>query len=208
MARRRGRPSLPGKRRSNGRLRARAAAPDLGNQRVQGMRAAFALFQGGKAGTELGDAIGKAWAAGLLEGFGADPQAMRDAGREYGQLWRRCYGALDLRTSSLERRARTGPAPTDPSVSAAERRFERMDSIVSAFPRIDREAFYGLAADYQDSDNVPPFVERLINERIASKGREPGGTLPIRGDREKMERAAEILKALVEGRRRRVKVDL
>lgn len=201
MARRKGRPSLPGKRRANGRLRASAAAPDPGNVRVQRMRAAFALFQGGKAGNELGDAIGKAWAAGLLEGFGADAQAMRDAGRDYGQLWRRCYGALDLRTSSLERRARTAPAPTDPTLSAAERRFERMDRIVSAFPRLDREAFYGLTADYQDSDNVPPFVERLINERVALKGRDPGGTLPIRGDRERLERAAAILKALVEGRR-------
>ena len=45
------------------------------------------------------------------------------------------------------------------------------------------------------------FVERLINERVALKGREPGGTLPIRGDRERLERAAAILKALVEGRR-------
>ena len=202
MARRRGRPSLPGKRKANGRLRSTAAAPDPGNLRVQEMRAAFALFQGGKAGNELGDAIGKAWTAGLLEGFSADAQAMRDAGRDYGQLRRRCYGALDLRTSSLERRARTSPGPTESTQSAAERRFERMDSIVSAFPRLSREAFYGLAADYQDSDNLPPFVERLINERVALKGRAPGGTLPIRGDREKLERAAEILTALVEGRSR------
>jgi hypothetical protein len=200
MARRKGRPSLPGKRRVGGRLRAKAAAPDLGNMRVQEKRAAFALFEGGKAGNELGDAIGKAWAAGLLEGFGADAQAMRDAGRDYGQLWRRCYGALDIRTSSLERRARTSPAPTHSTESAAERRFERMDSIVSAFPRLSREAFYGLAADYQDSDAVPPFVERLINERVKVKGRRPAGTLPIRGDRERLERAAEILAALVQGR--------
>jgi hypothetical protein len=201
MARRRGRPSLPGKRKANGRLRARAAAPDLGNERVQALRAAFALFQGGKAGNELGDAIGKAWAAGLLDGLGADPQAMRDAGRDYGQLRRRCYGSLDLRTSSLERRARTRPAPTVTGESPAERRFERMDAIVSAFPRLSREAFYGLCADYQDSDNMPPFVERLINERLMLKGRAPAGTLPIRGDREKIERAGEILKVLVDGRR-------
>ena len=78
-----------------------------------------------------------------------------------------------------------------------------MDAIVSAFPRLAREAFYGLCADYQDSDNVPPFVERVINERMMLKGRDPAGTLPIRGDREKMERAAMILRALVEGRRDR-----
>jgi hypothetical protein len=167
------------------------------------MRAAFAVFQGGKAGNELGDAIGKAWAVGLLEGFGADSQAMRDSGRDYGQLRRRCYGALDLRTSSLERRARAAPAPAASTRSAAERRFERMDSIVSAFPRLSREAFYGLCSDYQDSDNLPPFVERLINERVVLKGRPPAGTLPIRGDREKLERAGEILRALVEGRDRR-----
>ena len=50
---------------------------------------------------------------------------------------------------------------------------------------------------------MPPFVERLINERLMLKGRPPTGTMPIRGDREKLERAAEILQALVEGRRDR-----
>ena len=94
MAKRRGRPGNGGKRKPCGRLRARAVLVDYGNQRAQAMRAAFAMFRGGRAGNELGDPIGKAWAAGLLDGFGADPVAMRDAGRDFGQLWRQCYGEL------------------------------------------------------------------------------------------------------------------
>src|SRR5215213_6852203 len=117
MGRRRGRPTLSGKRKPCGRLTARAVAADRGNERVQALRAAYAMFQGGKAGNELGDPIGKAWVAGLLEGFAADGQAMRDAGREYGRLWRSWFGELGVRTSSPERLARIAPgtAPTGPA---------------------------------------------------------------------------------------------
>lgn len=202
MARRRGRPSLSGKRKPSGRLRGRAAVADQGNMRVQAMRSTFSVFQGGKAGNELGDAIGKAWAAGLLDGHGVDSQLLRDAGRDFGRLWTRCFGSLGVRTSSLERRMKAA-SPAEPGVrGAAHPRFVRMDSIVSTFPRQARDAFYGLCIDYQDSDSMPPFLERLINERLALKAR-AAGTLPIRGDREKMGRAVEILKALVEGGGRR-----
>jgi hypothetical protein len=165
------------------------------------MRAVFAIFQEGKAGNELGDPIGKAWAAGLLEGFAADSQAMRDAGRDFGQLWRRCYGDLDIRNFGSERLAVSrGPRPGSyGTTNASERRFERMKDIVAAHPRNTREAFYGLCVDYQDSDNLPPFVERLINEKLVLKGRPAAGTMPIRGDRERLERAAELLEALVAG---------
>ena len=201
MARRRGRPSQPGKRKPSGRLRSGAAAIDYGNDRVQARRAVFAVFQGGKAGNELGDPIGKAWAAGLLEGFSADSQALRDAGRDFGQLWRSCFGDLDIRNFSSERLAgsRGLRAVSSAEPSSAERRFERMKAIVGTHGRNCREAFYGLCVDYQDSDNVPPFVERLINERLALKGSRVAGTLPIRGDRDRLERAVEILEALVAG---------
>ena len=205
MARRRGRPSQPGRRKPGGRLRARPAAVDYGNDRIQAMRAVFAVFRDGKAGNELGDPIGKAWAAGLLEGFAADGQAMRDAGRDFGRMWRRCYGDLDIRSFGTERLAASrGPRPcSSDGPNASERRFERMNEIVAAYPRNAREAFYGLCVDYQDSDNLPPFVERLINERLVLKGSRVAGTLPIRGDRERFERAAEVLVALVAGARQR-----
>lgn len=205
MARRRGRPSLSGRRKPGGRLRPRPAAVDYGNDRIQAMRAVFAVFQDGKAGNELGDPVGKAWAAGLFEGFGADGQAMRDAGRDFGQLWRRCFGDLDIRSFGTERLAASrGPRPgSSDRPNASERRFERMNEIVSAHPRNAREAFYGLCVDYQDSDNLPPFVERLINERLVLKGKPVAGTLPLRGDRERFERAAEVLEALVAGVGRR-----
>src|SRR5688572_18297477 len=116
MGRRRGRPSQAGKRKPSGRLRARPAMADQGNDRIRAMRAVFAVFQGGKAGNELGDPIGKAWAAGLLEGFAADSQAMRDTGRDFGQLWRDCYGDLDIRSFGVERLAASrGPRPASPA---------------------------------------------------------------------------------------------
>jgi hypothetical protein len=202
MAKRRGRPSLPGKRKPSGRLRKRAVTVDYGNKRAQELRAAFAIFQSGKAGNDLGDGIGKAWAAGLLDGFAADAQAMRDAGRDYGGLWRIRHGALGVRTSSPERRARVAPSASAMPNDALGRRFERMDSVVSEHDRVSREAFFGLCVDYQDSDNVPPFVERLINERMMLKGRKAAGPMPVRGDLEKLERAAGILADLVGGGRR------
>jgi hypothetical protein len=202
MAKRRGRPIQAGrKRRPNGRLRVRPATVDQGNDRVREMRAAFAVFHGGRAGNELGDAIGKAWAAGLLDGFAADAQAMRDAGREFGQLWRLRHGALAARTSSLERRTGTWPACA-PVPTASDRRFDRMAKILEEHGRVSREAFFGLCVDYQDSDALPPFVERLINEKMVLKGRKTVGPLPVRGDREKLERAANMLVDLVGGGRR------
>jgi hypothetical protein len=73
--------------------------------------------------------------------------------------------------------------------------------IVAAHSRNAREAFYGLCVDYQDSDNLPPFVDRLINERLVLKGRRVAGTLPIRGDRERLDRAVAVLESLVAGAR-------
>ena len=206
MARRRGRPAASGKRKACGRLKARAAAIDHGNVRAQAARAAFAIFRDGKAGNELGDPIGKAWAAGLLEGFSTDGQAMRDAGRDFGQLWRSCFGDLGVRTSAPERLARSShgiAAASSAEPSPAERRFERMRAIVAAHPLRTRAAFYRLCVECQDPDSVPLFVERLINERLALKGKRSGGSPPMPGDRALMEQAAEILEALVAGAGRR-----
>jgi hypothetical protein len=204
MAKRRGRPGKPGKRKPCGRLAAARAVADGGNDKVRAMRAAFAVFQDGKAGNELGDPIGKAWAAGLLEGHGADGQAMRDAGRDYGRLWRSCFGELGARTSSPERLARVAPGPVPASSgppSAGELRFERMKAIVEAMPAAHRQAFYALCVEGQDPDSLPPFIARLIAERLALKGKAEGAG-PVPGDRERLEQAAEVLEALVAGTRR------
>ena len=64
--------------------------------------------------------------------------------------------------------------------------------------RLDRDA---LAWCRDERDRALETL-RLIEERMVAKGRKPAGLPPIRGDREKLERAAEILAALVGGRRR------
>ena len=162
------------------------------------MRAMFAVFRDGKAGNELGDPIGKAWAAGLLDGFTADGQAMRDAGRDFGHLWRRCFGDLDIRSFGTERLAASRGRPLGSSIEphAFERRFERMKEIVGAHPRNTREAFYGLCVDYQDSDNLPPFVERLINERLTDATDEVLDAMTLEQLLEQISRAGSLQQSM------------
>ncbi|MBA3678260.1 MAG: hypothetical protein H0W74_12805 [Sphingosinicella sp.] len=171
---------------------------DYGNDHVQALRERFSVFQGGKAGNELGCCIGKAWAAGLLEGHGADAQALRDAGRDYARLWYEYYGLSQVRTSRFERHSK-GFASA--AVTPDQRRFLKLDGIVSARPSAHRDAFYALCVDYFDSDALPPFVDRLINERLMLKGLKVPGCLPIKGDAERLEKAAVTLLAIVEGDR-------
>lgn len=189
----RGRPKKAGKRNKSGRL---MVTRDQGNDRVQALRDRFSVFQGGKAGNELGCCIGKAWAAGLLEGQGADAQALRDAGRDYARLWYKYYGATQIRTSRFERHSK---GFSSAEVTPEQRRFLKMDEILAGLDRVKRDAFYALCIDYFESDAVPPFVDRLINERLTLKGLEVTGCLPVRGDAERLVSAAEVLLAIVEG---------
>ena len=66
---RRGRPRKAGARNAKGRL---IVLPDRGNAVVQARAAMFARFQSGRADQQVGDQIGRAWAAGLLDGMECD----------------------------------------------------------------------------------------------------------------------------------------
>ena len=191
-----GRPRKGGKRRPGGRL-PHAPARDPGNARTAATRAAFALFPRGKAAEQLGDAVGKVWAAGLLEGHGADSAQMRDAGREYGALWTRAFAALQAHNASAERLAGSAGQAADWAPRVNERRYARIAAIVARLPRTEREALRVLCLDHQDGDSLPPFAARLIAEAIAKAGGPAPPARPTRTDRERMRRAGRGLAALV-----------
>ncbi len=201
----RGRTRKPGKRSPSGRL---VASHDHGNERVQAMRAMFAVFQGGKAAAIACDPIGKAFAAGLLENHGADPQMMLAAGRDYGEQRRQAYLASEARTGSYERRSKSHASTNS---MPGERRFARMCEIVADQRQLGIDAFYSLCVDRQTPDYVPSPLVRLINHQflLLNKplrnydGSEGAGPLPAKADWEWLERGCEVLVAIVQGAQQR-----
>lgn len=172
----RGRPRKAGARRRDGRL---VPAIDRGKERV----AAFAVFQGGKAGDQLADAIGRAWAAGLLDGTRIEASALRDAGRRYAELHGRVFAATAARTATLERIGRgnhagwTGGDGQDP----AGERYARLDGLARDAGARERLALRKLCLT-PSPDADPAWLARLIAARRA-------GELPEARDRQILERA-------------------
>lgn len=62
----------------------------------------FAKARRARHAKECADPIGRAWLAGLLEGHGADPIVLREAGREYGHLYWQELRVLDSRIGNYE----------------------------------------------------------------------------------------------------------
>lgn len=198
--------SKSGKRDRGGRLlrnRAdRAKAPDPGNIRVQERRAAFATFQGGKAGNEIHDAPGQAWAAGLFDGQSVDDKALRDAARDFANLYWAWYVALLPKSPNLQRSARTSGTGI-PSSTGQERRYMRLDAALGRSTSPERKGVYALCVDYWGSDQIPPWLERCINSRRAMRGGKVAGLLASDADWNTLNAAIDGLLAMTGGRDRR-----
>lgn len=179
---------------------ARAAAPDPGNDRVQQRRATFAIFQGGKAGNEIHDAPGQAWAAGLFDGQTVDDKALRDAARDYANLYWAWYVALLPKSPNLQRSARSSSAKGD--TTSQERRFMALDAILGATGRSIRNAVHGLCVDYWGRDETPPWLERCINSRRALRGGRVVGLVASDDDWNRLNCAIDGLLAMTSGRDR------
>lgn len=183
----RGRPRKAGARRRDGRL---VPAIDRGNARVQERAAAFAVFQGGKAGDQLADAIGRAWAAGLLDGTRIEASALRDAGRRYAELHARIFAASAVRTATLERIGRgnhagwTGGGSQDP----AGERYARLDALARDAGARERLALRKLCLT-PSPDADPAWLARLIAARRA-------GAAPDPRDRQILDLAVRALLAM------------
>lgn len=139
---------------------------DYGNDRVQARREAFRVFQGGKADNDLADHIGRAWAAGLLEGTRYDAALLRDIGREYGQLfWMYYQGGPAV--ASIETRSRSsGQAAADDQDRRGER-FKRLDDAARDAGRAAYSALHALCVnDHWFPDDNPAWLARLLDERM------------------------------------------
>lgn len=195
---RRGRPRKAGARNAQGRL---IVQPDRGNRMVQARAALFARFQEGKADQQLADQIGRAWAAGLLDGHACDGAILRDVGRLYAGLYWHEFASLAPKTGQLERRDRSLVA--DCGDDRRGERFRTLDALARTAGREAVTAMQGLCVDpwwFPDTDE--PWVARLINRALAEKGGGVANEAPIAADHERLEAACLALLTMVEGRRR------
>ena len=196
-----GRPSKSGKRGKNGRKI--AAVPfDHGAEHVQRRRARFAAFQEGKAGQQVFDPIGRAWAVGLLENARADPAVLRDAGRDYAaRYWSYypCAGGV----SNYAAEDRRG-APSSGEEDPAGERFRMLDARLGNAGRASYEAAQSLCLDhYWFPDDNPAWLERLINGRLLAAGTAATGQLARPADAARLRAAVEGLLALADGAKSR-----
>jgi hypothetical protein len=194
---RRGRPRKAGARNAKGRL---IALPDRGNAVVQARAAMFARFQSGRADQQVGDQIGRAWAAGLLDGMARDAAMLRDIGRRYGGLYWHQFAALAPKTGQLERRDRTAANDGDGRDNPGEY-FATLDALAHKAGREAVAAMHSLCVDgwwFPDTD--APWIERLIASAMRDAGGRGTDDAATAADRAKLSAAATALLAMIEGR--------
>lgn len=159
MGKRTGRPRMTRPRRKDGRL---IPLIDKGNIQVQQRREAFQVFQGGKAGDQLGDAIGRAWAAGLLDGQGVDAAILRDVGRRYANVHRSVFSETQTKVARFER----GCGGAGGTVQADLRdlaSYTALDALAASSGAKNRLAMRKLCVECSVDEN-PAWLQRLIAE--------------------------------------------
>lgn len=177
-----------GKRDRSGKLlrpktRAERAAPfDHGNAVVQARAKLFEVFRGSKVlkAEEHCDGPGQAHLAGLFDGLPADPVAIRDVAREFGDLYWYFYADLQAKGANLG--GSSGGKSHRPD-TGRDRRFAALDKALGSMASPQRQAVYALCVDYWGSDETAPFLIRLINEARAKKGRAVAGQLATKADK-------------------------
>jgi hypothetical protein len=147
------------------------------------------------------DPVGRAWHAGLLDGRGADPAAMRDLGREYGFLYWRELRSLDVKIGGYAEMLGRGSVHLAGDVSAADRRWKRLSDMIQPLGPPVRTALHRLCVDDIWFLEGPDWLTRLINARRVANGLPIVGELPRRGDARLIELALAGLAALAIGSR-------
>lgn len=190
-----GRPRKIAPRTPSGQL-SRAGMPkyDRGNDRVIARKEAFSVFQGGKADQQVHDPIGRAWAAGLLDGTAFDPAVLRDAGRDYAQLYWMYWPAV-TGVGGYEPRGRTGPAPITSADDPRGERFKRLDGLAMSAGRKSYDAMQALCVQtYWFPDDDPEWLARLLRAAMAK------AHVPIEADMRMLANAIDALVVMTEGR--------
>jgi hypothetical protein len=161
-----------GKRTDSGRLsRARAAlVRDYGNVKVVERHNRFRHFIDDKGLVFEGTSAGRLWIVGAFDGYGVDPQVLRDVLLEYGRAYWGHYPATAAVANYTQenRRGHSGGDPTDPDPKGAW--FTALDRILRDAGRQSREAVHHIAVDshwFPDEDRA--WVARIINSRVVQK---------------------------------------
>jgi len=158
----RGRPRLKGPRSASGRLIEPPRVP--ANDVVTARHAWFARAFGAKAAGDAYDAIGRAWAAGLLDNDRLDPAALRDVGRRYAHLHEIVFAASIARTAALEIVSKgTGEGRADDPSGEG---YARLDRLARDAGSKERLAMRKLCLE-PTPDQDPLWLARLIQARAA-----------------------------------------
>lgn len=194
----RGRPKKAGPRRKDGRLAIQLPIP--ANDVVIARREAFKPFQGGKASEQIFDAIGRAWAVGLLDGTRYDSAILRDMGRRYAHYHALVFACTGMAIGELEPRSRgTGEGNGE---DRPGERYTDLDRLARNAGSKQRLAMRKLCVEVSP-DEDPLWLGRLI--QLAQWRRQELGRLDcsawMSADRDRMilTQAVEALVAMVEG---------
>lgn len=157
-----GRPRQNRERRKDGRM---VPLIDKGNIVVQARRAAFEVFQGGKASDQIGDPIGRAWAVGLLDGAAFDAAMLRDIGRRYAQLHSIVYRQTQCAVADHDRVRGTGAGNDNDHTGE---RFAKLDQLARDAGSKERLAMRKLCVEGSPDEN-PLWLDRLIKAKCAAR---------------------------------------
>lgn len=193
-----GRPAQSGPRGNDGRLiktpeQKRVPANDV----VQARHAWYTERWGAKVAGDTHDAIGRAWAAGLLENERHDPAVIRDAGRNYARMHATVFARVGVQCANPDRVRGTGDGSWDDPIGE---RYAKMDQCAKDSGSKERLAMRKLCIEGSPDEN-PAWLDRLIRNAWWIKHRPVGSLVELATDRDRMilTQAIRALVAMVEG---------
>lgn len=192
----RGRPRKAGARNAKGRL---IAVADMGNMRVVERANAFAAFRRTQTNQQVGDQIGRVWAAGLLDGNLQDAAILRDIGRRYASLYWRQFADMAPKTRQMEKQDRSVANDTYPDDKAGHY-FAALERAAQSAGREAMTAMHALCVDgwwFPDTDI--PWIARLITSALRDVGSHASGQPATPSDRARLNAAIDALLAMTEG---------
>lgn len=195
---RKGRPAKSGKR-VNGRL-SRALCRDYGNDRVQQRRELFFGVRKNAEGKmvdvsdDISDAPGQLHALGFFDDHGHEPALIRDTMRDYGfGYWTR-HSDKAPKCGQYERSSKSSDHFRDSRVDIS---FERMSAALSGM-KYECSCLELLVCDYWWSDDLAPFAQYIISDKLRQLGRVATGGYPGLNDFEILNGALRATFRLIE----------
>lgn len=168
----RGRPKSSAARTKSGQLSrvGQCLVRDYGNIKTVERHNRFKHFIDDKGLVFEGTSAGRLWIVGGFEGYGVDPQVMRDVLLEYGNAYWSEYPSNSAVANYTQenRRGHTGGEPEDEDRRGE--RFAKLDEILRDAGHQSRCAVHNVAVDthwFPDEDKG--WVARIINSRIVQR---------------------------------------